>query len=1209
MPETALIFKVLARTDPSFRKTLDDLEKGIDRVGRAAREANVQLDQVGRGATERFRGLSNELEHVKNDHRELQGQVTELGKGFGVAAAAAGAGLALILANAVRISSEFEQLQGRLETVQGSSARAQKTLEAAKQLAARTPFDVRGIVEATVQLEVYGQRSQEVLPRVADLAAGMGRNLNETALVVGKALSGSLEGFESLRNTYGVSSQDLKKYGAVLTKTGSVATVAGEDLEKARQALLRLIQVRFGGAIDRQAKTLQGSLSNAADAVTNFAAKFGDDLAPAVQVGAQIFTKMVEVAGSVPDTFRQIATFGAVATAGLLVLGGGAVTATAGLAAMNQQLALAAVNGFPAAGRAAVVTGSALKGLGAVAGTVGGVMTILTTTIAGPLVAALAIANLATLNYARTQERLGQAIGEQARTIQDSRATLRSITSVVNDLAKEQGVFVERTNDASKFAEQFGKALDNIPAGRLAARLVALGYTLDELKKKLAENREAADERRRQIQALQEAIAKAPPITDSTIQVTDELKTLFPDSWYVSVDEANEALQLLQQEFSDLGQEATALRQAQQKVAAISPDLKALTEETARLKDYLNFAGATGSVDNLKGALSELDAQLARNNEKLKKAALPTSFEGLQRALLEGADQVTEQQRAVIQEQLGLLKTREQLQSSITDKTQQKAKEEVDAVERSLREQKSLREVSTSEEIAELERALAAAKRLGQAGLDDAIQIREKIKAVRAQEAKDAEETAKKLVEGQLKAATQAVTEVKNQQGATAAEVVDQIDLVLTSLQKWRDKNRQLLDDYPELSEQLKEFTDRLTGERGQQATKALADNFNQLKQQVADFSAGATNATQRLEANARAIALIKSAQRRGSIDTATADQELRGLARERLGLEQQITNERRAQADEVAALQIQAVQQEIDLLQTRLQAGEAVEDQLMAKRLELQKVRLEAIDRELQADLAAGKDRELAEQKARLKREAILREGTINRKRELAEQEKDQAAGVARQNAQTGLQTATASLQPPAGAPEGPTPTADPRLTPDQALTGGSTAPSLADLRAKATDDRARRADSFRRSNQLGLELVSQIDESRRTAAVERDTPRLQRAQELFRERLSDKLDRAGVVDSLRAAAAQTAPQVPTFEDIGQAQRKAATPKGSPLDSGGAPKSAPTTINQTFHTTFGPHVTVTPKIEELVNQVAQEIAKQVKRGSLRDGGAGRLGS
>jgi|GEM_PF-5880151 len=195
-----------------------------------------------------------------------------------------------------------------------SATAAEEAIRFAVSYAVTTPFDVRGIVNATVQLQTYGANAQRVLPLVADLAAGMSQDIGYTSLVFGKAWSGSLEGFESLRNQLGITTQKLVKFGAVMNTEGGISIKTAADLDKARNALEKLVKTEYGGAIERQFKTYKGAVSNLEDAVSRLYVALGERLIPSLTVGAQELRKFIEVFEELPDSFKDLVVYSGAST-------------------------------------------------------------------------------------------------------------------------------------------------------------------------------------------------------------------------------------------------------------------------------------------------------------------------------------------------------------------------------------------------------------------------------------------------------------------------------------------------------------------------------------------------------------------------------------------------------------------------------------------------------------------------------------------------------------------------------------------------------------------------------------------------------------------------------------------------------------------------------------------------------------------------------
>lgn len=265
-------------------------------------------------------GVASALTGVRADFKGLADLVDTVKLKAAAFTAAATIGLFSLGASVVHTAGEFQQLEAKLQSVSKTSEQASANFQNAVKIAAASPFDVKGVVAATVSLEAFGQRSQQLLPLVGNLSAAFGKSIQEGALTLGKAFSGSLEGFESLRNTYGISTLELGKFGAVMAKTGAVSVATATDLSKARQALTQIIQTRYGDAMERQSKTLFGAFSNAQDAVDRLFNALGKDLIPLITFGTRTVTGFIEAFEGMPAPLRTLIVVSGVAATGLTAL-------------------------------------------------------------------------------------------------------------------------------------------------------------------------------------------------------------------------------------------------------------------------------------------------------------------------------------------------------------------------------------------------------------------------------------------------------------------------------------------------------------------------------------------------------------------------------------------------------------------------------------------------------------------------------------------------------------------------------------------------------------------------------------------------------------------------------------------------------------------------------------------------------------------------
>lgn len=90
-------------------------------------------------------------------------------------------------------NASMEQYVNTLSVVLKSNEKAMETLAWAEKFAAATPFEIPDIIEATVRLESYGLKAQDVLEATGDMAAVMGKPLMQAVEAVADAQTGELE--------------------------------------------------------------------------------------------------------------------------------------------------------------------------------------------------------------------------------------------------------------------------------------------------------------------------------------------------------------------------------------------------------------------------------------------------------------------------------------------------------------------------------------------------------------------------------------------------------------------------------------------------------------------------------------------------------------------------------------------------------------------------------------------------------------------------------------------------------------------------------------------------------------------------------------------------------------------------------------------------------------------------------------------------------
>lgn len=176
----------------------------------------------------------------------------------------------------MNVRGEFQQLEIAFSTMLGDGEKANKLMSQLINTAAKTPFDLKGIAQGAKQLLAYGIAADDVndtLVRLGDIAAGLSVPLNDlvylygTTMVQGRMFTQDLRQFqgrgvplmEALANTMGVTKDEVTE----LVSTGKVGAA------EFQKAILSLTDEgsKFGGLMDKQAKSITGQIGNIQDGI------------------------------------------------------------------------------------------------------------------------------------------------------------------------------------------------------------------------------------------------------------------------------------------------------------------------------------------------------------------------------------------------------------------------------------------------------------------------------------------------------------------------------------------------------------------------------------------------------------------------------------------------------------------------------------------------------------------------------------------------------------------------------------------------------------------------------------------------------------------------------------------------------------------------------------------------------------------------------
>ena len=167
--------------------------------------------------------------------------------------------LANVGKSALESASGLEGYRSTLNVVLKDQQKAAKMMAWAVEFANKTPFETDSVVEATVRLQSYGIEAQKVMTQIGDMAGVMNKDLMQAVEAVADAQTGELERLKE----FGITKAMIIAKGAELYKNQTIVDNKGHivDQEKFNDALFALMEDRFKGGMEIQAKSYKGLMS------------------------------------------------------------------------------------------------------------------------------------------------------------------------------------------------------------------------------------------------------------------------------------------------------------------------------------------------------------------------------------------------------------------------------------------------------------------------------------------------------------------------------------------------------------------------------------------------------------------------------------------------------------------------------------------------------------------------------------------------------------------------------------------------------------------------------------------------------------------------------------------------------------------------------------------------------------------------------------
>ena len=174
------------------------------------------------------------------------------------------------------VRGEFQKYEIAFETMLGSGQKAKAMISDLANLAATTPFDMKGVVNGAKQLLAYGFAANEItdtMRRLGDVSAGLGLNLQDitwlygTTMVQGRLFTRDLMQFTG--RGIPLTEELAKQFGVTKDKVSELVTAGKVGFPEVKKAIESLTNEggKFGGLMEKQSHSITGQISNIKDTI------------------------------------------------------------------------------------------------------------------------------------------------------------------------------------------------------------------------------------------------------------------------------------------------------------------------------------------------------------------------------------------------------------------------------------------------------------------------------------------------------------------------------------------------------------------------------------------------------------------------------------------------------------------------------------------------------------------------------------------------------------------------------------------------------------------------------------------------------------------------------------------------------------------------------------------------------------------------------
>lgn len=257
-------------------------------------EALKKLKELQRVAKQTTSSVVSDAERMDDAWSKMNGSLGEL---------AAAAALGSFVNKVIQVRGEVQQLEVAFETMLGSKAKAEALMSDVINLAAKTPFGLQDVSNATKMLLAYGSTAESVADEIkmlGNIASGLSIPLNDMIYLYGTTRTQGRMFTQDLRQFMGrgipLAEELAKQFGVTKDEVGALVTAGKVGFPEMQKALQSMTNEggQFFNLMDKQSQTIAGQISNLEDAIYQMFNKIGESQQETISKGISFASMLVE---------------------------------------------------------------------------------------------------------------------------------------------------------------------------------------------------------------------------------------------------------------------------------------------------------------------------------------------------------------------------------------------------------------------------------------------------------------------------------------------------------------------------------------------------------------------------------------------------------------------------------------------------------------------------------------------------------------------------------------------------------------------------------------------------------------------------------------------------------------------------------------------------------------------------------------------------